>query len=116
MRQSSLTPQYFDFTELLKSQTTATGGLVDVPPAFLSGNIRNKNDPAEKVIGYFSVVNTVWRRLWLDRFSAGQVPLPVLSTVNEPKIPSFPIPPEWLPIPCIESATRTGIKPFGWID
>ncbi|NJN33812.1 MAG: DUF4249 family protein [Saprospiraceae bacterium] len=102
VRQSSITPSYFDFTELLKSQSQNTGGLIDVPPALLQGNVRNLNNPAETVIGFFSVTNTSTRRLWVNRSAAATVPLSSLSSLLPP-VPT-PVPPP----PRMESASVRG--------
>jgi hypothetical protein len=112
--QSCVTPQYFAFLDLLKSQALNTGGLADTPAALLIGNVKNVTNATQKVLGYFSVTNTVSQRLWLDRKSAAAKLLIALANVNPP-LPQ-PVPAGWPTLPCKESKTRTSKKPVGWVD
>jgi Domain of unknown function (DUF4249) len=112
--QSCVTPQYFAFLDLLKSQALNTGGLADTPAALLIGNVKNVTNSTQKVLGYFSVTNTVSQRLWLDRKSAVGKQLIALANVNPP-LPQ-PVPTGWPTVACKESKTRTAKKPLGWVD
>jgi hypothetical protein len=111
VRQHSLTPQYFAFLEILKTQAENTGGLADTPAALLVGNVRNVNNAKDKVLGYFSVTNTSIRRLWVPRVGLGLSPA---ANLNPPKEPPTPQPASWNPVPCKPSRTRTPLKPWGW--
>lgn len=42
----------------LKSLTSQSGTVFDLPPASLNGNIQNVNDPNEQVLGYFELATT----------------------------------------------------------
>jgi Domain of unknown function (DUF4249) len=112
--QSCVTPQYFAFLDLLKSQSVNTGGLADTPAALLTGNVKNTTNSTQKVLGYFSVTNTVSQRIWLDRKSAAAIQLTALSNVNPPL--SQPTPTGWPTVACKESKNRTSKKPLGWIN
>jgi Domain of unknown function (DUF4249) len=112
--QSCVTPQYFAFLDLLKSQSVNTGGLADTPSALLTGNVKNLTNSTQKVLGYFSVINTVSQRLWLDRKSAANKSLIALANVNPP-LPQ-PVPGGWPLVVCKESKTRTPKKPLGWVN
>jgi hypothetical protein len=112
--QSCVTPQYFAFLDLLKSQALNTGGLADTPTALLTGNVKNATNSTQKVLGYFSVTNTVSQRLWLDRKSAVGKQLIALANINPP-LPQ-PVPTGWPTVACKESKTRTAKKPLGWVD
>jgi Domain of unknown function (DUF4249) len=114
VKQSSLTSQYNAFLEILKTQAENTGGLTDTPAALLVGNVKNINNPSEKVVGYFSVTNNSVRRFWLDRENATIIGYRTLSSVNPPLSPPVPSPPSWYPIPCKASRFRTPVKPWGW--
>jgi len=114
--QSSLTPGYFSFLEVLRSQAESTGGLADTPAALLTGNVQNKTHPEQKVVGYFSVANNTVKRYWLKRdegLAAGFYPL---GNLNPPISPPIPTPPSWQPVPCVPGKNRTPVKPWGWID
>jgi hypothetical protein len=114
VQQMSLTPAYYQYLELLKNQTTGAGGLVDTPPAILVGNVRNIKDNNEKVIGFFSVTNTVKKRFWLERKEAKSAGMQPLSEKN----PSIPPPVgSNIPLkPCTPSEKRTNAKPVGWVE
>jgi len=114
VKQSSLTPSYFAFLEVLKTQAESTGGLADTPAALLVGNVKNLTNPSEKVVGYFSVTNNSVRRYWLDRKPALDFGFKALASQNPPLAPPTPTPILWYPVPCKASATRTPIKPRGW--
>jgi Domain of unknown function (DUF4249) len=112
--QSCVTPQYFAFLDLLKSQSLNTGGLADTPAALLTGNVKNVTNATQKVLGFFSVTNTVSQRIWLDRKSAVANQLIALANVNPP-LPQ-PVPTGWPTVACKESKVRTAKKPLGWVD
>jgi Domain of unknown function (DUF4249) len=112
--QSSVTPQYFAFLDLLKSQSVNTGGLADTPAALLTGNVKNVTNSQQRVLGYFSVTNTVSQRFWMDRRSALSKSVKALANQNPPLPP--PVPAGWPSVPCKESKTRTAKKPVGWQD
>ena len=116
VKQSSLTVGYFEFLEILRSQAESTGGLADTPPALLTGNVKNVNNPREKVVGYFSVTNNTVLRYWLDREEAILAGFTPLGNQNPPLSPPVPTPPDWQPIPCEPGENRTPIKPWGWQD
>ena len=114
VKQSSLTPQYFAFLEILKTQAETTGGLADTPAALLVGNIKNLTNPQEKIVGYFSVTNNSVQRFWLNRSAALSAGLKPLSSLNPALDPPIPTPPLWYPVPCKASRYRTPVKPWGW--
>lgn len=53
VRQQSLTKEAYHFWEKVNSSVDREGGLFEKTPGNIMGNIRNKNDPTEKVLGYF---------------------------------------------------------------
>jgi Domain of unknown function (DUF4249) len=114
VNQSSITPQYFAFLDLLKSQSLNTGGLADTPAAILIGNVRNMTNSSQRVLGYFTVTNNVSQRLWIDRKDAASKNLRPLASANPP-IPQ-PVPAGWPAVTCSESKNRTPKKPIGWIN
>lgn len=116
VKQSSLTAGYYEFLEVLRSQAESTGGLADTPAALLTGNVKNINNPREKVVGYFSVTNNSVLRYWLERTDGLAAGFHPLGNENPPLSPPIPTPPSWQPVPCEPSKTRTPIKPWGWQD
>ena len=53
IEQISLTKEAFSFYSLLNNQISIDGDIFDPPPAKISGNIINLDNPDEAVIGYF---------------------------------------------------------------
>lgn len=111
VEQICISPEIFGFYKVLESQSQSTGGLADVPPAAIVGNINNLTNPIEKIVGYFGVANVQRKKIWIDRKqNTGQREL-ILghSIVEEPQNPPRP------PLAhCKKSATRTPFKPEGW--
>lgn len=116
VQQSSLTSGYFSFLEKLRAQAESTGGLADTPAALLKANVENVNNPAEKVVGYFSVTNNTVRRFWLERKDALNFNFTPFGRINPPLDPPVPTPPDWRPLPCEQSENSTPVKPWGWRD
>jgi hypothetical protein len=113
VKQMCVSAETYNFYKVLESQTQTTGGLTDSPPSAIVGNIRNVNNPLEKIVGFFFVAEIKKKRLWIDRANAsGPTDLVLGHTiVLEPQAgPPFRPP----PAPCKPSATRTRFKPDGW--
>jgi hypothetical protein len=53
VEQFSMTQEAFQFFELLDEQLSISGDIFDPPPAKITGNMINIDDPDEDVIGYF---------------------------------------------------------------
>lgn len=71
-RQFSLSEEEFDYWSRLKSVSEETGGLYDIIPASVNGNIFNTDNPNELVLGFFSVSAVSARRLFIEVPFAGQ--------------------------------------------
>ncbi len=70
IQQMNISPELYQYYTILKNISTQTGTLVDVPPAAIVGNIKNINNPNDKVIGFFEVANAKSVRYWIDRNEA----------------------------------------------
>ncbi len=112
VEQICISPEAFTFFKVLESQSQSNGGLADVPPAAIVGNIKNSTNPTEKVVGYFGIANIQRKKIWIDRKqNTGEQDL-ILGHViiEEPQNP-----PTRPPLAhCKKSATRTPFKPEGW--
>lgn len=73
--QSSMTKEAYEYWRQLNILANQTGSIFDTPPAEITGNIHNVNDPTEKVYGYFQAVNQTF-----DRFYTLKEDLPFRST------------------------------------
>ncbi|UFH54404.1 DUF4249 domain-containing protein [Spirosoma sp. KNUC1025] len=67
IRQLSLPKSAHAYFKQFQDQTQNTGGLADTPPSAPVGNIRNKNNPQERIVGFFTASAVSAVRYWLDR-------------------------------------------------
>lgn len=134
IRQSSLTSDAYQFYKLLQQQTQNTGGLADTPPTALVGNVRNRANDRENVVGFFTASGVSTYTHWLDRKdTSGPAPglFAALNDYREPDPePSPPYtgarpspriliwggPPRVPTAVCVPSDSRTPFKPEGWRD
>jgi hypothetical protein len=113
IRQYGVSAAAYDYYKLLRDQTQTNGTLTDTPPGAIIGNIKNTNNPTEKVVGYFGASGLSKVRYWVDREGIrGGIKIPILGREANLEPPSPPFRPPTMS--CIESATRTGVKPAGW--
>lgn len=71
--QYSLSQDEYTYWEKLKRFTDDVGGLYDMIPANVPGNISCITNPEEQVLGYFSVSAKTSRRIFIKDHFAGQV-------------------------------------------
>jgi hypothetical protein len=117
IQQFSISKSAFDYFNLIIQQNQNNGSLADTPPAGLIGNIKNINNSVEAVGGFFVVASKTTYNYWLKRddYANGTVPYGTLNgRAPSPELagadtsrPPF--------APCIESKTRTAVKPQGWL-
>ena len=69
VRQYSLNESEFIYWENVRKVAFDAGGLFDVIPSTIPGNIYCTDDPAIKVLGYFSVSGVAEKRLFLENFN-----------------------------------------------
>ncbi|MDP4222199.1 MAG: DUF4249 domain-containing protein [Bacteroidota bacterium] len=70
INQYSLNMDEFGYWEKMQNVMQDVGGLYDIIPAFVPGNVFCVEDPAEKVLGYFSVSAKTSKRIFIkDNFS-----------------------------------------------
>ena len=75
VNQYSLNEDEFSYWEKLQNISQQVGSLYDITPASVPGNVYCIEDPAEKVLGYFSVSAKASKRIFIDEFFAGLVNL-----------------------------------------
>jgi hypothetical protein len=72
VRYSLLVKQYaldkagYEFYDLMKRNTESLGGIFDVQPSEIRGNIKSVSDPNETVIGYVSASTISQRRIFVE--------------------------------------------------
>jgi hypothetical protein len=65
VHQHSINRQEYEFWDKVKKISENTGGLYDVIPASVQGNVQCTSDPSELVLGYFSVSGVSSRRIFI---------------------------------------------------
>lgn len=121
VQQYAISADAYEYYKLLRDQTQTTGSLTDTPPAPIIGNIRNVADPDEKVVGYFGAAGLSSIRLFVDKrpYRTNALPALLLGRAVNLEPDSQPAPPLFEIRPplatCVPSATRTAIKPTGWL-
>ena len=78
VKQSSLSEAAFDFWSTLKAQTSNVVSIQDPPPAMVVGNISNKNDPGEKVLGFFGASAVSSKSIFIRREDLSVNPGPLI--------------------------------------
>ncbi len=63
--QSALTKEAYEYWIKVNILANQVGSIFDSPPAEITGNITNINDPSEKILGYFQAVNETSDRFFL---------------------------------------------------
>ncbi len=75
VNQYSLNEDEFSFWEKLQNISEEVGGLYDITPGTIPGNIYCVEDPSRQVLGYFSVSAKTSERLYIDDYFRGVVNL-----------------------------------------
>ena len=75
VNQYSVSEDEYHYWEKLQNLSEQVGGLYDLIPASIQGNVYSTNNPNEKVLGYFSVSATSSKRIFIKDKFAGIVDL-----------------------------------------
>jgi hypothetical protein len=73
VNQYSLSEDEYNFWEKVQNLSEEAGGLYDIIPSDIPGNIYCADDPAEKVLGFFSVSASTSKRLFIKDNFMGQL-------------------------------------------
>ncbi|MRR23236.1 DUF4249 domain-containing protein [bacterium] len=65
VHQHSVSPEEYEFWDNVKKVSENTGGLYDVIPAAVPGNVNSTSDPSDLVLGYFSVSGVTSKRIFI---------------------------------------------------
>lgn len=139
IRQLSLPASAHAYFSLFEEQTQRTNGLTDMTPSAPVGNIRNRANVQERVVGYFTASAVSAVRHWIDRKDARDLPFGETDPAGKSKLPGAelfyalnlrqPLPEPIYPYPnvriwggpprpvtaiCVPSDSRTPFKPAGW--
>ena len=66
VKQYSMSREEYEFWDKIRTMSQNTGGLYDVTPVSVTGNIQCLTDPAEVVLGFFSVSGVSYKRIFID--------------------------------------------------
>jgi hypothetical protein len=91
--QYSLSEDEFTYWEKLENVSQEVGGLYDIIPSSISGNIYCVENPSEKVLGYFSVSGKTSKRIFIKETFRGLINLyrqcPVDTIYGNQPIPNL---------------------------
>lgn len=114
VKQYTLTPAAYGYWNKLKENTQSQGNLFDKQPAILYSNICNRDDPGEKVIGFFSVSGMSEHRIFVEDIPGLELPDNEMFCFPLPEIPPHLnyLPPSDLPL-YFTRAGHDGVITFG---
>ncbi len=106
IEQLSISRDAYLYYKAIESLTKNNGGIFDVAPAPLRGNIVSVTTPGETVIGYFSASGSQKQPYVIDRAKGIGTPNFIYKPPPVPGIPTCTA--------CVESDYRTRFKPRWW--
>lgn len=77
VKQLSLSADEYEFWNQMKQINETGGDIFDKQPFPVSGNIKNKNNPSEQVLGYFQVSGVQQKRIYVTPGTISDMGLPV---------------------------------------
>lgn len=104
--QYSLTPEAYQFWKSVDSQINNSGGIFDLPPATVTGNIVCTSHPEDQVLGYFGASSVVYKSVYVPRNTANVKPYEFSQLFDFVTLNQC--------VRCQESPFRTVKKPLGW--
>jgi hypothetical protein len=66
VQQRAIDAQAYSFWKNIQKSTESVGGMFDALPSEVTGNVHNVNNPAERVLGYFSGGEVQEKRIFID--------------------------------------------------
>ncbi len=66
VKQYAITPEAFDYFQILKKNTEQLGSVFDAQPSQLTSNIKCISTPTEPVIGYITAGTVTQKRIYID--------------------------------------------------
>lgn len=109
INQYSLSESAYKYFYDLKQQGRSSGGLFDVVPKSIKGNMKSLTDPSEEVLGLFYVSDSHEYQINIDRNRIS--PKPIIKEEYTQKYTKTD-----QCYPCEEKYNRTKTKPTGWFN
>ncbi|MVM35722.1 DUF4249 family protein [Spirosoma sp. HMF4905] len=143
IRQAALNPAAYRYFNQLAEQTQKSGGVADLPPTTLAGNVQITAGKGSGVVGYFTASAVTTIRYWLNRKDATGLPLGATDPKGSSGLPGAelfyalnlrqpnPEPSFFSPnvsindysahtkpytAVCESNESQTPVKPIGWQD
>jgi hypothetical protein len=112
VEQRAVTANVYEYLKSQEVQNQNTGSIFDIPAQTrLNPNVRNVDNPSEKILGSFNVFSSQKSIIIVDMTKE------INGIRAKPKPDLKPWHPDpLLQAPCIESSNRTLIRPDGWVD
>lgn len=107
IKQLSLSREAYNYWLSVDAQANNSGGIFDVAPGKIRGNIKNLSDETLPMLGFFQVSAVSQKIVYIQRNSVGYPPF-------EKRYITDAIWPECTT--CKEGPYRTAIKPLNWVD
>lgn len=82
VKQYSITKEEYEFWKKLEDSNTNVGNIFGEQPFTIRGNIRNIDNPDERVLGYFSVGGCASKRIYIDNAEIREYRLPIDDYYN----------------------------------
>lgn len=115
MEQFSLNFEAYDYFNRVKELVDNNGNFDSAPPSAIIGNLVNKDDPEEIVLGRFTAATSSTRRLFIKRDGViDEKPLEIRSVLPPIVETDPPFRPNITTADCPESRTITSKRPIGW--
>ncbi len=103
--QHSLSEKAYQYWQTVRSITSNVGGVFDVTPATLPGNLHNLKADGAPLVGYFQVSGVRERIVYINRYAPPRLPF---APTNRPYWDTCD--------PCVDGLYRTPVRPEGWRD
>lgn len=82
VKQYSISKEEYEFWKKLEDSNTNVGNIFGEQPFTIRGNIRNIDNPDERVLGYFSVGGCASKRIYIDNAEIREYRLPIDDYYN----------------------------------
>jgi hypothetical protein len=105
IKQYSISEEVYRFWNIVQQQAQNTGGLFDVTPKSIRGNMESISDANEEVLGVFSASDVHEKILYVNRNITGFKPFDPQPEVYKTTRTCYP---------CLESYNRSPNPPKGW--
>ncbi len=106
IEQVSLSKEAYNYWASIQAQANNSGGIFDVSPAAIRGNIKTSSENTTQMLGFFQVSAVEKKVVYIQRNNVGLEPFSILTNLGTwPQCTD-----------CQESPYRTAKRPLNWVD